>query len=52
VRDLGTLASIGGLGLLYVGSGAEVADRIQRLVGRGDRLPSPWDRAPAAGARA
>jgi FMN-dependent oxidoreductase (nitrilotriacetate monooxygenase family) len=101
VRDLGTLASIGGLGLLYVGSGAEVADRIQQLVeetdvdgfnlayaitpgtfadvvehvvpvlqgrgayptsytpgtlrhkllGRGDRLPSPWDQAPAAGAR-
>jgi FMN-dependent oxidoreductase (nitrilotriacetate monooxygenase family) len=32
VRDLGTMASIGGLGLLYVGSGIEVADRIQALV--------------------
>ena len=32
VRDLGRMASIGGLGLLAVGSGAEVADRMQALV--------------------
>ena len=36
VRDLGTMASIGGLGLLSVGSGDEVADEMQALVERTD----------------
>lgn len=36
VRDLGTLASIGGLGLLHVGSGEEVADQVQELVAQTD----------------
>ncbi|MCW2762098.1 MAG: class flavin-dependent oxidoreductase [Marmoricola sp.] len=36
VRDLGTLASIGGLGLLVVGSGEEVADQIEGLVAQTD----------------
>ena len=32
VRDLGRMAAIGGLGLLSVGSGTEVADELQALV--------------------